>query len=83
MSDLGEKQLQLDEYFIPDLCRGQGLLGLLVITGLFAVLMVFVRTGISAFDFLLFGKIALEVFWIALLSAFFLCQGRRYLRRDR
>lgn len=79
MSDLGEKQLQLDEYFIPDLCRGQGLLGLLVIAGLFAVLMTLMRTGISAFDFLLLAKVALQVFWIALLSAVFLCQARRFL----
>lgn len=79
MSDSGEKQAQLDNYFIPDLCRGQGLLGLLVIAGLFAVLMTLMRTGISAFDFLLLAKVALQVFWIALLSAVFLCQARRFL----
>ncbi len=79
MSDSGEKQAQLDNYFIPDLCRGQGLLGLLVIAGLFAVLMTLMRSGISAFDFLLLGNIALEIFFIALLSAVFLCQGRRFL----
>ena len=79
MSDSGEKQAQLDNYFIPDLCRGQGLLGLLVIAGLFAVLMTLMRTGISAFDFLLLAKISLQVFWIALLGAVFLCQARRFL----
>ena len=79
MSDSGEKQAQIDNYFIPDLCRGQGLLGLLVIAGLFAVLMTLMRTGISAFDFLLLAKVALQVFWIALLSAVFLCQARRFL----
>ena len=79
MSDSGKKQAQLDNYFIPDLCRGQGLLGLLVIAGLLAVLMTLVRTGISAFDFLFLAKISLEIFWIALLSAVFLCQGRRFL----
>ena len=79
MSDSGEKQAQIDNYFIPDLCRGQGLLGLLVIAGLFAVLMTLMRTGISAFDFLLLAKISLQVFWIALLGAVFLCQARRFL----
>jgi two-component system sensor histidine kinase AlgZ len=79
MSDSGEKQAQLDNYFIPDLCRGQGLLGLLVIAGLFAVLMTLMRSTISAFDFVFLGKVALEIFWIALLSALFLCQGRRFL----
>jgi len=79
MSDSEEKQPQLDDYFIPDLCRGHGLLGLLVIAGLLAVLMTLMRTGIAAFDFVFLGKVALEVFWIALLSAIFLCQGRRFL----
>jgi two-component system, LytTR family, sensor histidine kinase AlgZ len=79
MSDSGEKQAQLDNYFIPDLCRGRGLLGLLVIAGLLAVLLTLVHSGISAFDFLFFGNIALEIFFIALLSAVFLCHGRRFL----
>lgn len=79
MSDSGKKQAQLDNYFIPDLCRGQGLLGLLVIAGLLAVLMTLMRSTISAFDFVFLGKVVLEIFWIALLSAIFLCQGRRFL----
>ena len=79
MRDSGEKQPQIDDYFIPDLCRGQGLLGLLVIAGLMAVLMTLVRSGIWAFDFILLGKAALQIFWIALLSALFLCQARRFL----
>ena len=65
MRDSGEKQPQIDDYFIPDLCRGQGLLGLLVIAGLMAVLMTLVRSGIWAFDFILLGKAALQIFWIA------------------
>jgi len=79
MSDSEEKQAQLDNYFIPDLCRGQGLLGLLLIAVLFAVLMTLMRSDISAFDFMLLAKVALQVFWIALLSAVFLCQARRFL----
>lgn len=79
MSDSGEKQPQIVDYFIPDLCRGQGLLGLVVIAGLMAVLITLVRSGISAFDFILLGKISLEIFCIALLSALFLCQARRFL----
>lgn len=79
MSDSGKKQAQLDDYFIPDLCRGQGLLGLLVIAGLLALLITLVRSDIFAFDFVSLGKISLEIFSIALLSAIFLCQGRRFL----
>lgn len=80
MSDYDEKKRQTDDYFIPDLCREHGLLGLLVVAALLAVLMTLVRTGISTFNFLLLGKIALEIFWIALLSALFLCQGQRFLK---
>ena len=47
MSDSGEKQPQIVDYFIPDLCRGQGLLGLVVIAGLMAVLITLVRSGIQ------------------------------------
>ncbi len=79
MSDSGEKQAQLDNYFLPDLCRGQGLLGLLLTAGLLAVFMTLVRSGISAFDFLFLAQVAVDIFFIALLSAVFICQGRRFL----
>lgn len=79
MSDSNKKKRQSDDYFIPDLCREQGLLSLLVIAGLLSVFMTLVRTDITGFNFLVLGKIALEIFWISLLSAVFLCQGRRYL----
>ena len=79
MRDSGENQTQIDDYFIPDLCRGQGLLGIFVIAALSAVLMALLHSGISDFDFLWLGKIALLICWIALISALFLCRARPYI----
>jgi len=79
MRDSGENQTQIDDYFIPDLCRGQGLLGIFVIAALSAVLMALLHSGIGDFDFLWLGKIALLICWIALISALFLCRARPYL----
>jgi two-component system sensor histidine kinase AlgZ len=79
MRDSGENQTQIGDYFIPDLCRGQGLLGIFAIAALSAVLMALVNSGIGDFDFLWLGKIALLIFWIALISAMFLCRARDYL----
>jgi len=81
MSDSGENQTQIGNYFIPDLCRGQGLLGIFVIAALSALLMALVNNGIGDFDFLWLGKITLFVCWIALISALFLCAARTYLTR--
>jgi len=79
MSDSGEKQAQTDDYFIPNLCRGQGLLGLFVMAALLAVLMALVYSSIAAFDFLWLGKTALLIFWIAAISAVFLCRARPFM----
>jgi two-component system sensor histidine kinase AlgZ len=79
MRDSGANQSQIDDYFIPDLCRGQGLLGIFVIAALSAVLMALLQGGIGDFDFLWLGKVSLFISWIALISALFLCRARPYL----
>ena len=79
MRDSGDNQTQIGDYFIPDLCRGQGLLGICVIAALSAVLMALLHSGIADFDFLWLGKVALLIGWIALISAVFLCRARPYL----
>ena len=80
MRDSGDNQTQIGDYFIPDLCRGQGLLGICVIAALSAVLMALLHSGIADFDFLWLGKVALLIGWIALISAVFLCRARPYLQ---
>lgn len=79
MSDSVKKTARTEDYLLPNLCQGEGLLGLLLLAGLLSVLTVLLRGGISAFDFVLFGKSALLAFWIALLSAFLLCWARERL----
>jgi two-component system sensor histidine kinase AlgZ len=79
MSDSGAKQVQKGDYFIPNLCHGQGLLGLFVMAALLALLLALVHSGIADFDFIWLGKAALLIFWIALLSALLLCSARDYL----
>ena len=79
MSDSGENPTQIGDYFIPDLCRGQGLLGIFVIAALSALLMALLHSDIGDFDFLWLGKVALLICWIALISAAFLCRARPYL----
>ena len=56
MSDSGKNPTQIGDYFIPDLCRGQGLLGLSAIAALSAVLIALLHSGIGDFDFLWLGK---------------------------
>ena len=41
--------------------------------------MALLHNGIGDFDFLWLGKIVLLIFWIALLSAIFLCRAQPYL----
>ncbi len=83
MSDSRQKLAEFDDYFIPNLCRGEGLFGLLLMAALMSLMIALILSGLEHFDFVLLGKIALEVFWITLLSALFLCCARRYLTAPR
>ncbi len=68
-----------EDYFLPDLCQGEGLLAVIVITLLLSFLIAVVSSGLYDFSWLLLGQVALLALWIALASAFFLCLIRRYL----
>ncbi len=67
------------DYFLPDLCRGEGLLAVIVISLLLSVLMAVARFGIENFDWSGFGNIAFMAIWIALLSVLVLCECNRWL----
>jgi two-component system, LytTR family, sensor histidine kinase AlgZ len=83
MSDSRQKLAEFNDYFIPNLCRGEGLFGLLLMAALMSLMIALILSGLEHFDFVLLGKIALEVFWITLLSALFLCCARHYLTAPR
>ena len=67
------------DYFLPDLCRGEGLLSVIVIALLLAVLMAVARSGIEHFAWTGFGNTAFMALWIVLLSVLVLCQCNRRL----
>lgn len=67
------------DYFLPDLCRGEGLLGMVVISLLLSLLVVVARSGITAFDWTDFGNVAFLALWIALLGVVALCRCNRWL----
>jgi len=71
------------DHFLPDLCRGQGLLAVLVISELLALLVTISDTGLQYFDWVAFAKISLLSLWIALLSAAVLCLSNRLLSGTR
>ncbi|WP_461517475.1 sensor histidine kinase [Porticoccus sp.] len=67
------------DHFLPDLCRGQGLLSVVVISELLALLVAVANNGLQHFDWVEFAKISLLSLWIALLSAAVLCLSNRLL----
>lgn len=69
------------DFFLPDLCRGQGLGAVLIISELLALLITIADSGLQYFDWLQFSKVSLLSLWIALLSAMVLCFCKRKLSR--
>lgn len=60
-------------HLFPNLCRGEGLLGIVVTAELLSILIVVVETGIEKFDWLSLGLTSLMTLWVTLLSASVLC----------
>jgi two-component system sensor histidine kinase AlgZ len=71
------------DHFLPDLCRGQGLLAVVVISELLALLVTVSDNGLQHFDWVNFAKVSLLSLWIALLSAGVLCLANRLLSGTR
>jgi two-component system sensor histidine kinase AlgZ len=69
------------DFFLPDLCRGQGLGAVLIISELLALLITIAESGLQHFDWLKLSKVSLLSLWIALLSAIVLCLCNRRLSR--
>ncbi len=75
------RDLDITDGFLPDICRGQGLLAVIVLSELMAVLIVLVDSSLQHFDWILLAKTSLLTLWIALLSAMVLCKLRRWIDR--
>lgn len=67
------------DYFLPDLCRGEGLLAVIVIAELLAILLVLAQSGLAGFDWLALGNVSMMAMWIALASALVLCRCNKRL----
>ncbi len=63
------------DYVLPDLCRGEGLLGVVVIAELLALLITVVAGGLLPFNWVMLGQISVLALWISLLSALVLCKA--------
>ncbi len=73
------RDLGISDGFLPDFCRGEGLLAAIVISQLIAILVVVVDSGLEHFDWVLLAKASLLTLWIALLSALVLCKLRDWI----
>jgi two-component system sensor histidine kinase AlgZ len=66
---------------IPDLCRGEGLFGMVVTAELLSLLIVIADKGLRPIDWFAFGSVSLLALWITLLCALLLCLLRGSLAR--
>jgi two-component system sensor histidine kinase AlgZ len=71
--------LREGDTFLPNFCRGQGLLAVIVISELLALLITVADSGLQNFDWVKLAKVSLLSLWIALLSAVVLCFANRLL----
>ncbi len=69
------------DYLYPNLCQGEGLLGVIVTAELLSILIVVVQGGLDRFDWTALGRISLMALWVTLLSAAALCLSREFFAR--
>ena len=67
------------DYLLPNLCQGEGLLGVVITAELLSILIVVVKSGVGSFSWLDLGMTSLMALWITLLSASLLCLTRNLL----
>ena len=68
-------------FFVPDLCAGNAVLVLILVSELFVVTMVLAATGVTGFSWDYLAMVSLLVQWITLSSAYVLCKSRELLTR--
>lgn len=67
------------EHLFPNLCRGEGLFGVVITAELLSMLIVVVQSGLDHFNWFDLGMTSLMALWITLLSASALCLTRNVL----
>ena len=70
-----------DDFFIPELCRAEALLGLVLLAELLVLVLVLAEPMQPGFDWMRLALTSLFVQWIVLLSAALLCRLRPLLAR--
>ncbi len=70
-----------DDFFVPELCQAEALLGLILLAELLVLVLVLAEPIQGGFDWMRLALTSLFVQWIVLLSAAGLCQARPYLSR--
>ena len=66
---------------MPDFCKGEGLLAVVVIAELLALLIALVKSGLPQFDWVFFARVSMMALWISLLSALVFCRLRAWLSK--
>ena len=79
--DLNKKYLYQDTDFLPDFCRGEMVLNIVVLAEFLAIIFTIVIPPITVNIFLDLFLISLFLQWIALLSVCALCLARPFLNR--
>lgn len=72
-----------DDFFVPELCQAEALLGLVLLAELLVLVLVLAAPIQAEFDWMRLGLTSLFVQWIVLLSAGLMCQLRPLLARLR
>jgi len=70
-----------DDFFLPELCQAEALLGLVLLAELLVFVLVLAEPMVTGFDWMRLALTSLFVQWIVLLSAATLCRARPYLAR--
>jgi two-component system sensor histidine kinase AlgZ len=75
------QQPRLDgaDYLLPDLCHGEGLLGMIILAEMLSTLMVIAANGLVTFDWAFFARMSLMALMITLVSASILSKANRFL----
>ena len=68
-----------EDYFFPNLYKGEGLLDIVLMTQLLSVIIVMAKSGLADFDWTLLGQVSLLAMGIALFSAVVLTLCEQFL----